>query len=146
MIVKTSRFGTVNVESDDVLTFRQGLIGFSNYHNWVILADAENPSIAWLQSLDQKEIALAVVSPRRFVPTYQVKISERDLSELELSEPDSAFVLCVITRQSQQITINLRAPLIINLDRRLGGQVITCDDQPLQHDLLNLSAVARKSA
>jgi flagellar assembly factor FliW len=42
--------------------------------------------------------------------------------------------------------MNLRAPILINLDRRLGCQVVTTDDQPLQMELTKPTAQLRKSA
>ena len=47
---------------------------------------------------------------------------------------------------SRLLTLNLRAPLVINLDRRIGCQVVTVDPQPMQYELANLPAELRKSA
>ncbi|MFO0263055.1 MAG: flagellar assembly protein FliW [Planctomycetota bacterium] len=44
------------------------------------------------------------------------------------------------------MTLNLRAPLVINLTRRIGFQIITVDNQPLQYDLAVLPMVQRRSA
>jgi flagellar assembly factor FliW len=44
------------------------------------------------------------------------------------------------------LTINLRAPIVINLDRRLGSQVITVDHQPVRYELAALPIALRKSA
>ncbi|HMC10031.1 MAG TPA: flagellar assembly protein FliW, partial [Pirellulaceae bacterium] len=45
------------------------------------------------------------------------------------------------------LTLNLKAPLIINLDRRLGRQVITTDEQPVALPLVPAPpALLRKSA
>ena len=91
-------------------------------------------------------VALPVVSPRRFVPSYQVRVNRNQLSALELSAPDEAFVLTVVSRHEGRLTLNLKAPLIINLDRRLGRQVVTNDEQPLQLDLAPAPAAYRRSA
>jgi flagellar assembly factor FliW len=66
---------------------------------------------------------LAVVSPRRFVPDYQVRVGRTQLNGLEMNAPDDACVLAILARHQGQLTLNLKAPLVINLDGRLGRQV-----------------------
>ena len=146
MQLATSRFGIVDVEADDVLLFPLGLAGFEHIQHWVLLADADNDAVAWLQSIQQPEIALAVVSPRRFVPDYQVRVSRGQLNGLELASTEEACVLAIMAKNDGQLTLNLRAPIVINLEGRLGRQVITTDEQPLQMELPVTGASARKIA
>ena len=40
--------------------------------------------------------------------------------------------------------MNLRAPVLVNLDQRIGAQIMTTDDQPLQYPFANLSANLRQ--
>jgi flagellar assembly factor FliW len=146
MQIFTSRFGTVDIEADDLLLFPQGIAGFEHVHQWVLLADADNDAVAWLQSIQDPSIAMAVVSPRRFVETYQVRVGRNQLAGLDMQAPDDACVLAILARNDGRLTINLRAPLVINLDRRLGRQVVTTDEQPLQMDLAAIGASPRKIA
>lgn len=146
MKVATTRFGDVKIESDDILLFRSGLIGFEDLQHWVVLADGDNEAVAWLQSMHRPEIALPVVSPRRFLPGYQVKIEGRDVDSLQLSAADQAFVLCVLDSDDEALTVNLRAPIVINLDRRLGAQLMTTDEQPLRHVLSSRTQQMKRSA
>lgn len=146
MKIHTVRFGEVAIESQDVLQCKNGLVGYEDCNEWVILADAENAAVAWLQSLQRPELAMPVVSPRRFVPDYQIRIEEEQLESLELSSVDSAHVLCLVGKNADHLTVNLRAPLIVNLEKRLASQVITFDDQPLQHELASLPVNLRRSA
>lgn len=146
MQIFTSRFGTVDVETDDVLLFPLGIAGFEQVQHWVLLADADNDAVAWLQSLQDPSIALAVVSPRRFLPEYQVRVGKNQLAGLDMGSPDDACVLAILARHEGRLTLNLKAPLVINLEGRLGRQVITSDEQPLQMDLAGTSASPRKIA
>lgn len=146
MKIQTSRFGNVDIQPDDILFFRGGILGFEECQHWVILADAGNRSVAWLQSMQSAEIALPVVSPRRFVPDYQVRIDPIDIEMLHLGSVNQAYVLSVVSRDTDVLTLNLRAPIIINLDRRLGCQVITSDQQPIQYELTALPLPLRRIA
>ena len=74
MEIHTTRFGTVGVKSDEVIVFPGGMLGLEDCQHWVLLADAEDEALGWLQSTSHGDVALAVVSPRRFVPDYDVRV------------------------------------------------------------------------
>lgn len=146
MQIATSRFGLIDIEADDLLLFPMGLAGFEHIQHWVLLADGDNDAVAWLQSVQHPEVALAVVSPRRFVPDYQIRVSRGQLSGLELTSEQDAYVLAVLARHEGKLTLNLKAPLVLNLDSRLGRQIIASDEQPLQLELPVTSPSVRKIA
>jgi len=135
MQIETKHFGPVGIEVDDILLFPHGLIALEDCLHWVLLADAENAALAWLQCVTLPEMALPVVSPRQFVPGYQVRVTRGQLLSLELSHFDQTYVLAVVSRSDDELTLNLKAPLIVNLGRRIGRQVITTDEQPIALEL-----------
>jgi len=151
MDVLTTRFGTLSVEAQDELIFEQGLIGLEHCHRWVVLTDTRNPTLGWLQSLDEGHIALGVVSPRRFVPDYQLRVDRGDLKVLDLTTARDAEVVVIASRQTTgtvegSLTLNLRAPLVINVERRRGCQVIAKDDLPVQFALSSPSLPLKRTA
>jgi flagellar assembly factor FliW len=135
MRIATTRFGSVEVEADDVVRFPEGLLGLADCRDWVFLADAQDDALAWMQSLNRAEIAVAVVGPRRFVPGYRVRVARRELEPLKLDDVGAAQVLVVVGRTDRSVTLNLKAPLVINLQRRLGRQVVANGELPLRHEL-----------
>jgi flagellar assembly factor FliW len=146
MTINTTRFGCVVIDRKDIIHFPEGLIGLSDCPDWVILGDTLNDAVAWMQSIDREEIALAVVSPRRFVPGYQIRVARRELEPLKLERVESAQVLVVVGRTDRSMTLNLKAPLILNLDRRVGRQVITNGELPVCYELDDAPTVRRKIA
>ena len=146
MQINTTRFGKIEIEPEAVLFFEAGLVGYEDCRQWVLLADPENSAIGWLQSVTRPELAMAVVSPRRFVPEYRVRVSPQQLQTLQLADSDQAFVLSIVGRNDHAITLNLRAPLVVNLQQRLGRQLITLDEQPLQHVIARQDLLRRKAA
>lgn len=146
MKIHTTRFGSIEIEPDDILFFRNGLLGFEDCRHWVLLADVENSAIAWLQSMQHADIAMPVVSPRRFIDDYQVRLEPANVEALQLTSVEQAYVLGVVSRDEETLTLNLRAPLVINLDRRIGCQVVTVDEQPFQYELATLPVSLRRSA
>ena len=135
MNVRTTRFGKVEVLPDDLIQFQEGLLGLEDCRQWVLLADGQNDALGWMQSTTRAEVALAVVSPRRFVTDYQLRVYRRELNGLELPQPDDAQVLVIVSKNEQRITLNLKAPIVMNLERRLGRQVIANGEEPLQFEL-----------
>jgi flagellar assembly factor FliW len=144
MNISTTRFGNLTIEESDVLTFIDGLIGMEDCQGWVLLADAENSALAWLQSLERPEVALGVVSPRRFVPDYQVRVARREIVSLGLDNPSDAQVLAIISNVGGTLTLNLKAPLVVHLSNRVGRQIVARDDHAVQHRLQ--STTRRKTA
>lgn len=150
MDVLTTRFGTLSVAPQDELIFESGLIGLEHCRRWVVLTDTKNPTLGWLQSIDEGHIALGVVSPRRFVPDYQLRVDRSDLQSLELGSARDAEVVVIASRhgsdlQEEGLTLNLRAPLVINVERRRGCQVVAKDDLPVQFPL-SLPPVSSKES
>lgn len=145
MDIKTSRFGLLTVDVEDLIQFPAGLLGLEDLHAWVLLADAGNESLAWLQSATRPEVALAVVSPRRFVPDYQLRVPKGEVAPLQLTDVRQAQVLVVVGKSGGDLTLNLKAPLVVNPERRLGRQVVSNGDLSVQHRL-HPAATLRKSA
>ncbi len=146
MQIATTRFATVKIEPEDIIDFPTGLIGLDGSRRWVLLADGQSDVLGWLQSIQRPEVALAVVSPRRFVPDYQARVYRRELEPLQLRRAADAQILVILSQHDEAITLNLKGPLVINLERRLGRQVIVNDDQPVQYVIGAAEVSLKKSA
>jgi flagellar assembly factor FliW len=145
MDVVTSRFGALQAAPADILQFDDGLIGLSHCRRWVVLADAQNPALAWLQNLDDPDVALGVVSPRRFVPDYRFRVAPQDLDGLGIADLREAQVVAIVSRHAEGLAVNLRAPLVINVAQRRGRQVVAKDSWPIRM-MLSSSDERRLSA
>jgi len=146
MRVTTTRFGRIEVAAGDVIRFPSGLPGLEHCREWALLADAGNDALGWLQSTTRGDVALAVVSPRRFVPDYQVRIPRSELVPLDIVDVRAAQVVVVVGRNGTTLTLNLKAPIVINLEARTGRQVVTSGELPLQYVLTPERPPLRKSA
>ena len=146
MEISTTRFGPIAVQADDLIRFPEGLPGLEGCRDWVLLSEAENDAIAWLQSVDRADVALAVVSPRRFVPGYRMRVARRELELLGLDQIDRAQVLVIVGRAERCLTLNLKAPIVVNPERRMARQVITNGELPVGHQLEVLLPAMKRSA
>ena len=133
MRIPTSRFGTIELDEKDLFNFPHGLIGFESYKVWALVPDPDSPAVAWLQSVSRSNQAIAVISPRAFVPEYRACVTRRDLATLKLRPGDRTYIVTTLSGLTGQVSTNLQAPVIINLDRQIGCQVVTTDQQPLRY-------------
>ncbi|MAT68073.1 MAG: hypothetical protein CMJ58_00965 [Planctomycetaceae bacterium] len=145
MDVLTTRFGSLRAVPGDLITFEQGLIGLRDCRRWLLLADAKNPLLGWMQCVDSADVAVGIVAPRRFVPEFQLRVSRKEIESLRLDHLHDAQVAVIVSRQPDGLSLNLRAPLVINVESRRGRQVISKDPLPVQH-MLPAAEPLRRSA
>ena len=146
MEITTTRFGRLEIAAGDVIRFPAGLPGLNDCTSWVLLADAQNKALGWLQSADHPDVALAVVSPRRFVPDYELRVGRGELGTLLCDCLDELHVLAIVSTGDRGITLNLKAPLVIHLREGIGRQVISNGDHPVQYELVPQASAVRKAA
>jgi flagellar assembly factor FliW len=146
MRISTSRFGRIDVDAGDIIRFPSGLPGLEDCREWALLADSTNDALGWLQCVTRGDMALAVVSPRRFVPDYQVRIPRSELTPLAITDIRQAQVVVVVGTTGTDLTLNLKAPIVINLEARTGRQVVASGELPLQYELTSNRQPLRKSA
>jgi len=131
MQIESSRFGKMEINHSDMLLMPHGLIGFETCRHWVLLSSQDNEEVAWLQSVALSNVALPVVSPRRFVPEYRAHVHKRELELLHLHTEDQLYVLSVVSKSGATLTANLKSPILLNASRHLAIQVVVTDEQPL---------------
>lgn len=129
MLVNTRYFGEVDLDDDKILTFEEGLIGFEGLKRFTLLYNNENEvnsSITWLQSIDDPGIALPVINPFYVMTDYNPVVEDEMLVQLgELTEENTAiFLTLTVPSNLKNMTTNLKAPIVINVETKKGCQVI----------------------
>ena len=122
MLIETSRFGPVEVDETRVITFPKGLLGFPSYHDYVLIEAGQDSYLWWLQSTEVPDLAFVVTDPSVFVPTYKVPIREEHLEELGMESIQEAQVFVIVNKRE-----NLQGPLVVNVNRRIGEQLVLSD-------------------
>lgn len=131
MLIQSTRFGRLQVDHSELLLMPNGLIGFETCRHWLLLQRDDSGKVAWLQSVGLANVALPVVSPRRFAPDYRVHLNQRQLAILHLRNEDQLFVLTVVSRNGLTLTTNLKSPILLNATRQIASQVVCSEDVPL---------------
>lgn len=124
--VKTTRFGEIEVPENDVIHLPLGLIGFPELKKYVLLDHDKDSPFKWFQSLEDGAIAFVLIDPLLFKPDYIAEVTDNELTELDVQVEEDLVISVIVTVPSnpQNMTANLKAPLIFNLKNRRGKQVI----------------------
>jgi flagellar assembly factor FliW len=147
MEVRTTRFGTVEIPDDRLITFPKGLLGFSAYTRYCLLEPTDDACFFWLQSVDEPTLAFVVTDPSAFVPDYSVPIRSDQMETVELEQLEDAQVLVIVNKVDGSLTGNLQGPLVINAQKRIGEQFVLADKRwTTRHPLLALTTPARATA
>lgn len=131
MQIQTTRFGSVSIKAEDVLNFPEGLLGFNELRQFVLLDDPSDEIFAWLQSCEEPNIAFPLLEPELFAPNYVVHLTKHDLEVLSLDSSRGArcFAIITIPQDPTLMTANLKAPVVINVAKRLARQCVLQDNQ-----------------
>ena len=128
---ETLRFGELSYDEADVITLPEGLIGLPRLSRWLMLdMDPEVP-MRWLQSLDRPDFGFPVMPPVFFAEEYEVLATRSARKKLAgAREPELVtLIITTIHEGGQQITGNLRAPLVLDTASRTGAQLALDDDR-----------------
>lgn len=148
MVLKTTRFGDIEIDPESVITFTQPIIGFLEYRRFVLLPGPPESKLTWLQSAEAPELAFLLMDPRQVVPDYKVKLTQHDLSELAATDVADLEIgtLLVVPADRSKVRTNLKAPILINIKRRLAKQVVLDgSDYPIQFFLAQADGGERKA-
>jgi flagellar assembly factor FliW len=115
--------------STATICFEEGIIGVPRAKRFEILAADDSP-IRVLRCLDIDGFALPVVDPALADPAYRPSIPKRLAESIGLDPDSPAVVLAVTVRDKTGSHCNLRAPIVLNPERRLALQIIL-DDRSL---------------
>ncbi len=147
MLVRTNFLGmeeTIEVSEEQIFAFEPGLGGFESLRRYALIPEEDSP-IEWLQSLDDPDVAFALLEPFAVRSDYAFELSDGDTEALGMHEPQDALVRCVLTlhEDPMQITANMLAPLVLCRRTHLARQVIVQNaDYPLRFPIFAALAAA----
>jgi flagellar assembly factor FliW len=139
MLIHTVNFGELEVPEDKIITFKEGLPGFPQIHRFAVLELDELKPFQYLQALDNPPIALFVINPFVIDQTYEFRLTESDMDDVNSknSAELAVYAVATIPEDPSLATINLMAPIVINDRDRCGKQVILHESKySVRHPLL----------
>ena len=120
-------FGKIDVKDEKVIEFPQGILGFEELKRFTLVFDSEKSEATGLNfmvSLDDPAFMMPVVTAVAVKPDYSPKISAEVEKAIGPLTEENVLVLVTMTIPSDitQMTVNLNAPIIINIDTNKAVQ------------------------
>lgn len=105
--------------------FKKGIPGFDSLREFIIKDLEGNEKFKILESRES-EISFVTTNPFEIYSDYEVDLNDETIKELEIKRPEDVVILTIITlgRTLESSTMNLKAPLVINIKNNLGKQYI----------------------
>lgn len=121
LTINTIHFGELEIEANHIYNFPEGLLGFEDLHNFVLISEEETEPFKWLISIDNPDIGFPLLSPFFIDKDYK---PQRNIN-LDVDVP-----MCVVTLgdENRNMTINMKAPIIFNVKELVGKQTILLSD------------------
>lgn len=131
MRIDTTRFGELEVDKKDIITFKEGLLGFENLKQFFIVDPGDQTLILWFQSIDDESTAFPIIEPKIFNPNYTVKLLPAELASLELENLNNSSVYTILTipQDVTEMSANLKAPIVINNETKVARQIVLQDSK-----------------
>ena len=127
MKLKTKYFGEIEYDADDVLVFPNGLYGFEDEHEFLLIPfEGSECTLLCLQSRSTSALAFILMDPFALRSDYTPVLQKAELSALDVKESGDLcyYVTCVVKQPVGNSTVNLKCPIAINPNTRVCVQVI----------------------
>jgi len=128
---KSNTLHGTEYSEEDVFHFPLGIPGFENLHKFVLSEVPGQEPFKWLNSVEDTSIRFILINPLEFAPDYNPKFQKEQATELKLEKPEDMLLFVIVTLKAtmKESTANLAGPLVLNVTKRLGKQIILDDNR-----------------
>ncbi|MDO5148313.1 MAG: flagellar assembly protein FliW [Oscillospiraceae bacterium] len=135
MKVNTKFFGEIEVSEKDIITFDQPVFGFEDKKRYVFMMDDSlNGEFIWLQCIDDSTLCFVLANPNTLNENYSPTFSE-EISSVIGKGTYEMWLVMVVADNFGESTVNLKSPIIVNLDERRAAQMIAEEDYTIRYRL-----------
>lgn len=123
MKLKTRQFGEIEFDENRIIKFENGIFGFEDLHKFLFIK-TDNELFYWLNSVEKPELSFPLVGLRMIDDSFP---------QVEEHEP---FGVTVLNSEPEKVTVNLKAPIYINQEKKSGYQkIIDIEQYPVEYHL-----------
>lgn len=134
MKIQTKFLGEVDITEDAIIQFPEGIPGFLEEQQFVLIPLNDNSPFLVLQSVKTPKVGFMVATPYAFKADYAFDLQQSDVQQLKINQPEDVVVYGILTLKDTLVksTINLLAPIVINETMQIGKQIVlTGEDQTI---------------
>lgn len=136
---ETTYFGILEYDTSSIVEFPEGLPGFEHLRKFVLIDRSDLKPLAFMQSLEAREVCFLTVPAPAIVPGYQVELTEEQrILDVPRRPAIGSDVQClvIVTLRESGPTVNLLAPVVIDLKTLRAVQAVMPEsDYSYQHPL-----------
>lgn len=120
--IVTPHFGEIDIEDKHIFSFDEGMLGFESLSEFVLISEEETEPFKWLISLKNPDIGFPLISP------WYLDMNYKPGRNFNI---DNQVVFVVITLQDSDgnMSANLKAPIILDVEKQKGEQIIIPSDK-----------------
>ena len=121
-VIKTLHFGDIEAEPNHIYHFQNGMLGFDDLHDYILISEESTEPFKWLISVDSPQIGFPLLSPWHLDIGYE--------PDWRFNMHDQAmFVVITLEDENGNMSANMKAPVILNIETNHGEQVILPSDK-----------------
>jgi flagellar assembly factor FliW len=124
--LKTDRFGELVIQENEIIKFPHGIPGIP-FERFIIRECLE--PVKWLISVDDPDLAMLIVSPFKFFPTYGFELSDEITSVLQAEKEEDLEIYVSLLKYNDGVAANLKSPFVINKSKKIGVQILLEDER-----------------
>lgn len=130
MEIQSKLLGKVDYSQENIIRFDEGLIGIPGKKNFILIEKEDFKPFSYLQSVDDPSFILVVISPMLVEKEFKFSIYKDDLEALDIKDENDFSMLAIVifAQKIENITVNLKAPIVINIHTKKALQVILQND------------------
>ncbi len=131
MVIQTKYFGEMEIDSDGMITFLEGILGLESYKKYMLFQTPDNPKFYVLQSLEEVHICFLLIKPWDFFSHYETDISDEELEAIHIDSIEKVAVFNIVSTSEElsEWTANLLAPIVINAETKEGAQIVLQEEK-----------------
>ncbi|EQF29136.1 fliW family protein [Clostridioides difficile CD160] len=121
------------------VTLKKGILGFEDLREYELLDIENNDVLKEFNSTEEDCIGFIVVSPFEIMNEYEIFLSQETIEKLDIKSPNDIMLFNIITlgRTFEESTVNMKAPIVINIRNNFAMQIILPDEEySIKHPLL----------
>ena len=126
-------------QEKDVILMKDGLVGLPAFKRWILMEMDPPMPLKWLQSLDNPEFRLPVTEPEYFNPDFAFDMDDKYVAALDhpVAEDLAVMIVTTVHPGGEKITGNMVAPIVLDIEKRIGVQCVLDDKNLTMHQEIN---------
>lgn len=137
MKITTAYLGKVEINPSEIIQFEHGLPGFEEEKEFIQLPLSEGSAYQVLQSVKTAGLAFIITSPYAIIVDYSFELDESVIQALDINSDNEVVVFVIVSIKDtlENSTVNLKAPIVLNIENQKAKQIILEEDYAIRHQL-----------